>query len=252
MMFPIITDPAFYAVAVPAVLLMGLSKSGFGAGFGALAVPLMALAIPVPQAAAIMLPLLAVMDITGLQSLARHADRALLKLLIPAGLVGTLVGTASFGLLPAATVAGVVGALTLTFLAQRKLWPPRAYAHQSSRWAGGLLGVAAGFTSFVAHAGGPPIMAYVLPMRLAPLRFAGTCAVFFAAINASKWIPYAALGLIDLRGLATSVLLMPLAPIGVWIGVRLAKRVSPVWFYRLAELGMLATGSKLLWDGWHG
>ena len=86
-------------------------------------------------------------------------------------------------------------------------------------------------------------------MRLAPLRFAGTCAVFFAAINASKWIPYAALGLIDLRGLATSLLLMPLAPIGVWVGVRLARRVSPVWFYRLVELGMLATGGKLLWDG---
>jgi len=251
-MLPIITDPAFYAVAVPAVLLMGLSKSGFGAGFGALAVPLMALTIPVPQAAAIMLPLLAVMDLTGLQSLARHADRALLKRLIPAGLVGTLVGTASFGLLPAATVAGVVGALTLAFLAQRKLWPPRADAHQPPRWVGGLLGVAGGFTSFVAHAGGPPIMAYVLPMRLAPLRFAGTCAVFFAAINASKWIPYAALGLVDLRGLATSLLLMPLAPIGVWVGARLAQRVSPVWFYRLVELGMLATGGKLLWDGWHG
>ena len=58
MSFAVIEDPAFYAVAVPAVLLMGLAKSGFGAGFGALATPLMALAIPVPQAAAIMLPLL--------------------------------------------------------------------------------------------------------------------------------------------------------------------------------------------------
>ena len=252
MMLPIITDPAFYAVAVPAVLLMGLSKSGFGAGFGALAVPLMALAVPVPQAAAIMLPLLAVMDLTGLQSLARHADRSLLWLLVPAGLVGTLVGTASFGLLPAHTVAGVVGLLTLAFLAQRKLFPPRADAHQPPRWAGGMLGVAAGFTSFVAHAGSPPIIAYVLPMRLAPLRFAGTCAVFFAVINASKWIPYAALGLIDARNLATSLVLMPLAPLGVWVGVRLARRVSALWFYRLVEAGMLATGLKLVWDGWSG
>ena len=43
---PIITDPHFYAVAVPAVLMLGVSKSGFGAGFGSLAVPLMALAVP--------------------------------------------------------------------------------------------------------------------------------------------------------------------------------------------------------------
>ena len=56
--WPLIHDPAFWAVAVPAVLMMGLSKSGFLGGFGALAVPLMSLAVPVPQAAAIMLPLL--------------------------------------------------------------------------------------------------------------------------------------------------------------------------------------------------
>ena len=42
-----ITDPWFYAVAVPAVLLMGLAKSGFLMGFGSLATPLMALALPV-------------------------------------------------------------------------------------------------------------------------------------------------------------------------------------------------------------
>ena len=65
--WPLIHDPAFWAVAVPAVLMMGLSKSGFLGGFGALAVPLMSLAVPVPQAAAIMLPLLLVMDATGLQ-----------------------------------------------------------------------------------------------------------------------------------------------------------------------------------------
>jgi len=79
----LIDDPAFYAVAIPAVLMMGLAKSGFGAGFGALAVPLMALAIPVPQAAAIMLPLLAIMDALGLAAFLRDFDRSLIRLLLP-------------------------------------------------------------------------------------------------------------------------------------------------------------------------
>jgi len=246
----LVTDPAFYAVAVPAVLLMGLSKSGFGAGFGALAVPLMALAAPVPQAAAIMLPLLAVMDAMGVRALFRSADWALLRWWLPAGLAGTVVGTLLFGVLPGNTVAGVVGVLTLLFLAQRLLFPPKADAPPPPRWLGALLGVASGFTSFVAHAGGPPAQAYLLPLKMAPLRFAATTAVFFAAVNLSKWVPYAALGLIDVRNMATALVLAPLAPVGVWIGIHIVRRINAVWFYRLLYAGMALTGLKLVWDGW--
>ena len=245
----VITDPSFYAVAVPAVLLMGLAKSGFGAGFGSLATPLMALAIPVPQAAAIMLPLLAIMDFTGLKALWHERDPHLLKLLLPAGLLGTVVGTVLFGVLSASTVAAVVGGLTLLFLAQRLLFPPRPDAPAPPRWLGFGLGIASGFTSFVAHAGSPPVMAYVLPLKLTPLRFAGTMAVFFTAVNLSKWIPYAWLGLIDWRNMSTSLELAPLAPLGVLAGVWAARRVQPALFYRLVNIGLLLTGAKLLWDG---
>lgn len=244
-----ITDPWFYAVGVPAVLLMGLSKTGFGAGFGALAVPLMALAVPVPQAAAIMLPLLAVMDALGLAAFIKEFDRALIRLLLPAGLLGTVLGTVLFGVLPAPVVAGVVGVITLAFLAVRTVFPPRADAPAPPRWLGFGLGVTAGFTSFVAHAGGPPVAFYVLPLKLSPVKFTATMAVFFAAVNLSKWIPYAWLGLIDLRNLTTSLVLMPLAPLGVWLGVVFVRRVSPALFYRLFSVGMLLTGVKLVWDG---
>lgn len=246
---PLITDPWFYAVAVPAVLMLGMAKSGFLMGFGSLATPLLALMVPVPQAAAIMLPLLLVMDATGIASLWRERDDALLKLLMPAALLGTVVGTVVFGLFPAKAVAGVVGALTLLFIAQRLLFPPRAEAPPPSRAAGFALGVAGGFTSFVAHAGGPPIAAYVLPLRLEPVRLTATLAVLFGAINLSKWIPYAWLGLFDLRNLATSLVLVPLAPLGVWAGVWATRRIDATWFYRVAYAGMASAGAKLLWDG---
>jgi uncharacterized protein len=239
----LITDPWFYAVAIPAVLLMGLSKSGFLIGFGSLATPLLALAVPVPQAAAIMLPLLLVMDITGVQ------QPQLLRLLLPAGLIGTVVGTLLFGVFSAKAVAAVVGALTLLFLAQRLVFPPRRDAPPPPKAVGFVLGIAAGFTSFVAHAGSPPLTAYVLPLRLDPIRFTATMAVLFGAINLSKWIPYAWLGLLDTRNLTTSLVLVPLAPLGVWLGVWLTKRIASTWFYRVAYGGMAATGIKLLWDG---
>ena len=244
-----IEDPTFYFWAIPAVLLVGLAKSGFLSGFGAVATPLMAMAVPVPQAAAIMLPLLCVMDLASLHQLWRDRDAALLRLLLPAGLLGIVLGTVLFGAVSAPVVSAVVGALTLLFLLQRVVTKPRADGPPPSRAWGFLMGVLSGFTSFVAHAGGPPISAYVLPMRLEPLRVAATMAVFFSVINLAKWAPYAALGLFDARNLWTSLALAPLAPVGVWVGVWMTRRIDAGWFYRVAYLGMGVAGGKLLWDG---
>jgi uncharacterized protein len=133
MALPIITDPHFYAVAVPAVLMLGVSKSGFGAGFGSLAVPILALAVTVPQAAAILMPVLLLMDLLGLAAFRRDFDRSLLRFLIPFGLVGTVIGTLLFRVLSAHTVAGIVGVFTLLFLAQRLLFPPRSDAAPPSK-----------------------------------------------------------------------------------------------------------------------
>jgi len=246
---PLITDPFFYAVAVPAVLLLGVSKSGFGAGFGSLAVPLMALAVTVPQAAAILMPVLLLMDLLGLAAFRKDFDFVFLKFLVPFGLLGIAVGALLFRLLDARTVAALVGGFTLLFLAQRLLFPPRADSPPPPRWLGALLTTASGFTSFVAHAGGPPISAYVIPLRLSPVKYTATMAFFFFVINLAKWVPYAWLGLLDGRNLATSLALLPLAPVGVWAGVRLARRISALWFYRFLYGGMLLTGAKLLWDG---
>jgi uncharacterized protein len=245
-----ITDPWFYAVAVPAVFLLGLSKSGFGAGFGSLAVPMMALVISVPQAAAILMPLLLVMDLMGISAYRKDFDRSLLKFLLPWGLLGTLVGTMLFKLISAQWVAGVVGVITLVFLAQRLFFPPQAQSALSSRWAGALLTTTAGFTSFVAHAGGPPFNAYMVGKRLSPVAFTATAAYFFFIINLSKWIPYAWLGLLDMRNFATSLMLLPVAPLGVWVGVKIARRIQPTLFYRLIYAGMFLTGCKLIWDAW--
>jgi len=244
----LITDAAFYAVAIPAVLLLGVSKSGFGAGFGSLAVPLMALSVTVPQAAAILMPVLLVMDLLGIAAFRKDFDRALLRFLLPWGLLGIGIGTLTFQLLQPRWVAGIVGVFTLLFLAQRLLFAPRADGAPPPRWAGALLTATSGFTSFVAHAGGPPLNAYVIPMRLSPAVFTGTLAFLFFFVNLAKWVPYAWLGLLDLRNMATSLALLPFAPLGVWLGVYIAKRIEPRLFYRLIYAGMLLTGCKLVWD----
>lgn len=248
MPFQPITDPVFYAFSIPAVLLLGLSKSGFGAGFGSLAVPMMALVVTVPEAAAMLMPVLLVMDLLGMAAFRKDFDAKLLRFLLPFGLLGIVVGAMLFQGLSPRWVAGIVGVATLVFVAQRLLFPPRPQQPPPPRWAGALLAATSGFTSFIAHAGGPPINAYVIPLKLSPVRFTGTMAYFFFVINLSKWVPYAMLGLFDARLLSTALVLLPFAPLGVWAGVRIARRIDAALFYRLVLAGMALTGVKLVWD----
>jgi hypothetical protein len=210
--------------------------------------PCPSLAVTVPQAAAILMPVLLVMDVLGMAAFRKDFDMALLKFLLPFGLLGIGIGALLFKLLDARAVAGIVGGFTLLFLAQRLLFPPKAGSAPPPKWLGGLLTATSGFTSFISHAGGPPINAYMIPLGLPPLRFTATLAFFFFVINLSKWIPYAWLGLLDWRNMATSLVLLPLAPVGVWVGVWLARRINSVLFYRMVYLGMFLTGVKLLWD----
>jgi uncharacterized protein len=248
----IISDPWFYAAAIPAVFLTGLSKSGFATGIGTLSVPLLALVISVPQAAAVMMPLLLLADLIGLRLFRREYDKKLLRFMLPCGLVGVVIGTLTFKLMSPHFVAGCVGIFTLLFLVQQLFFPPSANSKPQPRWLATVFVVTSGFTSFIAHAGGPPMNAYALPLQLKPLVYSATLAYFYFVINLSKWIPYAYLGLLDMSHLWTAILLMPLAGLGVWAGRKMAERISPKVFYQLIYFGMFLSGSKLLWDAFNG
>ncbi len=245
----IYTDPLFYLSAIPAILLIGISKSGFGSGFGGLAVPLIALTVTVPEAAAVLMPLLFVLDILALRAYRDGYDKALLRQLLPWSLLGIGIGFLLFKYIDTHIVEGMVGIFALAFVAQRLLFPPSPHGVILPRWIGVSLTTMSGFTSFVAHAGSPPLNAYLLPMRLAPVTFAATMAVLFFWVNLAKWVPYAYLGLFDTRGLVTALVLMPFTPIGIWIGVRIARKISPQLFYFFVQTGMVLTGCKLVFDG---
>lgn len=245
-----ITDPWFYAAAVPAVLLAAISKGGFGGGLAMLGVPLLSLTIPAPQAAAIMLPILCLMDAVGVWSYRKTWDRRNLWIMGSGALLGIVVGTLSFRLFDDAAIRVMVGSIAVSFSLIYWFAPKRGTsAYEASVGKGMFWGTLSGFTSFLAHAGGPPANAFLLPQRMDKTLFVGTMVMLFTAINYAKLLPYWWLGLLPVGNLTMSLILCPLAPVGVLMGIWLHRRISPTWFYRLCYLFLFATGWKLLYDG---
>jgi hypothetical protein len=246
----VITDPYFFALAIPAVVVMGVSKGGFGSGLGLLATPLVALAVPASQAAAIMLPILLVMDATGLWAYRGTYERRHLRLLLAGGVTGIVLGALTFRFFSDALIRTLLGSMALAFVLHRYRAGLAAGAPAApSRVRGFFWSTVAGLSSTISHAGGPPLNVYLLPLRLDKAVLVGTTVIFFAVINAVKLVPYAWLGLFDARNLATSLALAPLAPVGIVLGVWLQRRLSQALFYRIAYALLTVVGAKLFYDG---
>ena len=243
-----IENPIFWISAVLAVIITGISKGGFG-GLALFAVPLMALTIPPIQAASIMLPILILMDWVSGWNYRKHFDKTLVLRMLPAALFGIGVGWALAGFVTDKAVRIIVGLIAIGFPLYKWFGPRSGFAAiKDSKLAAHIAGGFAGFTSFIAHAGGPPFQAYAIPQGLPHRIYAGSAVMFFFVVNAVKLVPYAALGQLDMTNLTTSAVLFPIAPIGVLIGVWLTKHIDGVLFYRIIYGLIFLTGLKLLWD----
>ncbi|HVE50023.1 MAG TPA: sulfite exporter TauE/SafE family protein [Casimicrobiaceae bacterium] len=249
--FPI----AFYPVAILAILLTGISKGGFATGAGGIAVPLMSIFIAPAEAAGIMLPILCAMDLFGVHAWRGRWSHAHLRALIPGALIGIAIGGFAFGALAPDTVRLLVGVIACVFAVNQGLRLSERIAARFAmksrppgRIAGIVWGGLAGFTSTLAHAGGPPFAIYMLPQNLDKNVLVATSALFFLVVNYAKIIPYALIGQLNPVNLGASLLFAPLAPLGIWLGVWLHRRISDRAFFRITYSLLFATGAKLVYD----
>jgi len=246
---------AFYPVAAIAILITGISKSGFGGGSGGVAVPLMSIFIAPPEAAGIMLPILCAMDLFGVHAYRGKWSLAHLRVLLPGAIVGITLGAFAFGALPVNAIRLLLGVIAVTFALNRWLRLSERLATRLAResgppgrLAGVFWGSVSGFTSTLAHAGGPPFAIWMLPQRLDKTVLVATSVVFFLVVNYVKLVPYAFLGQLSTANLSTALMFSPLAPIGIALGVWLHKRMSERVFYAISYSLLFATGLKLIWD----
>ena len=249
--FFVITDPLFYAAAIPAVTLLGLAKGGFS-GLGTLSLPLMALVVSPVQAAAIMLPTLIVQDVVSVWAYRYTWDRRNVVILVLGATLGILTGYLMAAQVSDAAIKLVVGLISIAFAVRRLILErggrePKATPADVPR--GMFWGWVTGFTSMIAHAGGPPFQIYVMPQRLPRDVFVGTGAVVFALINWIKVPPYLALGQFTAENMATAAALFPVAIASTWAGVLLVRRVSGQLFYTAVYVLLVFVGGKLVYDG---
>jgi uncharacterized protein len=238
----------FFAVALVAAILVGLSKGGLPV-VGMLGVPVLALSTSPVRAAGLLLPIFVVTDLFGLWAYRREFDKRNLLILIPATTLGIGIGWATASVVPEWLVTLLVGLIGVSFSLHywfRGRLNPRAQPVNVPR--GLFWGTISGFTSFVSHAGAPPYQMYMLPQRLEKMIYAGTTTILFATVNAVKLVPYWALGQLSLDNLKTVAILFPFAIAATFVGVKLTRIIPQDIFYKFIISALFLVSLKLVYD----
>jgi hypothetical protein len=246
----VITDPLFYVLAVPAVIALGLSKGGFS-GVGQMATPLLALVMPPLEAAAIFLPIMIVQDGFALWVYRKDWDGRILTVVMPGVIIGIGVAWWLASYISDAAVRVFIGVTTIAYVLYTWIGPAQGARKTGNANAarGVFLGAVSGFTSTLCQAGAPPYQMYALSQNLSKMTFVGTSAIYFAAMNWLKVVPYLALGQFSMKGFGTSLVLLPLAILTNQIGFWVVRITPTVLFFRVTMIILFLISLELTRSG---
>jgi len=234
-----------------AALLVGASKGGLPLA-GMLGVPILSLVMSPVAAAALLLPIFIVSDAVGLWYYRRSYDRRNLIILVPAAVLGIVIGWVTAHVTNPAVVTILVGLIGLVHAVNAFIGHGRQTKRAADVPRGLFWGAIAGFASFVSHSGGPPFQIYTLPQRMEKLVFAGTSTIFFAIVNLLKIAPYWTLGQFNPGNLTLAAALSPVAVGGAYLGYRATRWLPEKTFFRLIEAALFLLSLKLIHDGFWG
>ena len=241
-------DPTFLTYASFGVFVFGLSKGGVPGPIAMLAVPIMSFAMSPLQAAGILLPLLIIMDFSAIYLYWKKWISSILKIIIPASIVGILFGTFTFQYTNENQIRVMVGVISIIFVLVSFI-QKSDFLLRPTKLKGYFWSSVAGYTSFLIHAGNPPMNFYTLPLKLDKISFIGTMTFAFLVINVVKLIPYYYVGLLAPSNLLVSLILLPLAFVSVLIGFFLQKKIPERLFFNIVYVLLFLSGCKLIYDG---
>jgi len=242
----------YLVIASCASVLIGMSKGGLPF-VAMMSVPLLSLVMSPLKAVVLLLPVYIISDVVSVWLYRRSFSLINLKILVPASMVGILIAWFTASMISDLTIKLIIGLVGVGFCLQT--WFKRGQVESAlpaSVPKGAFWGAVSGFTSFIAHAGGPPFQVYMLPQKLPKAEFAGTATILFAIINLAKIGPYQNLSPYSWDDLMEALVLVPFALVGTFLGAYLTQRITDAWFFKLVQSGLLLVSLKLISDAIRG
>ncbi len=235
----------FFALAAIGITITGISKSGFAGGSGVVAVPLLATIMPIHHAVILVLPLLIIMDIKTIQYFRKSVAWGDVLKVIPAAIIGIIIGSFMLGAIDPNALQLWFGLLCILFASWQKLAP------LLGKMKGGayLWGCISGITSTLIHSGAPPFNIYMIARGLPKQTWLAIAGVFFFVMNCLKIIPYYLIGDWSLSLLWTSVIFIPFALFGTYLGKIMQGKISEKTFMQLCRAFLALSGALLIYKG---
>ncbi|MDC1128456.1 sulfite exporter TauE/SafE family protein [Candidatus Pelagibacter sp.] len=239
----------FFIAVVPAIILFGIAKSGLGGSIALISIPLMTIAMPLTEALGIILPILIFSDFIATYKYRKEFDLGTLKLIVPFAALGIVIGSFTFSYFSEDLLKFIIGLMGFLFAGHYFLFKKNKEAKSEKNLIkGGICSTIAGFTSFCVHAGGTPTSIYLLPLRMRKEIYVGTRIIFFTFVNLIKLPLYINLSMTNLETFKQSVILFPVALLGILIGYKLLKIIEEKLFYNILYALIFVTSTKLLYD----
>ncbi len=247
---------AFWAFVGIGVIIQGISKSGFAGGAGILSVPLMMLVMPPNKVTATLLPILILCDLNAIYVHRKNKVwRPILEIYLPS-IIGILIGSFLWWYMgendikqyekPLKQFVGIIAIIFALYILAHENSMKLVENKKFGVKTGIVLGILAGITSTMAHAAGPIVSMFLFSKNLGKTMFVGTVAWTFTLINLTKLPFYIQVGLIDWSVIKFDLLLIPLVPLGSYLGVWLHDKVSEKIFNYVIMILTIIIGIQLL------
>ena len=239
----------FFLTVVPAIILFGIAKSGLGGSIALISIPLMTISMPLTTALGIILPILIFSDFIATYKYRKEFDIETLKLIVPFAAIGIFIGSLTFSYFSEELLKFIIGLMGFLFAGHYFFFKKNKEAKSVKNFLkGGICSTVAGFTSFSVHAGGTPTSIYLLPLRMKKEIYVGTRIIFFTFVNLIKLPLYIYLSMMNFETFKQSLVLFPVALIGILIGYQILKIIEEKLFYNILYALIFVTSSKLVLD----